>query len=137
LGFSNFYFLSVNEKRMDCINVSNKLKSSAHQKPSMLNPEINQSISIIMTALITRRNKPNVIKVAGRVKKTKSGFIVMFKSASTAATINEVVNVSTCAPGSISARTKTTTAVNNNWIISFIFWFYELVFSKSNKIFES
>ena len=78
-----------------------------------------------------------MIKVAGRVKKTKRGFTVMFKSASTAATINEVVNVSTCAPGSISARTKTTTAVNNNWMSNFIVRFCELEFFKSNKNFES
>ncbi|OIP51924.1 MAG: hypothetical protein AUK33_02855 [Flavobacteriaceae bacterium CG2_30_34_30] len=99
---------------MDCANVNKKLKSSAHQKPFMLKPGINQSISKIITALITKRNKPNVIRVAGRVNNTNNGFTVIFKSANTAATIIEVVNVFTCAPGRISAKTITTMAVNNN-----------------------
>jgi hypothetical protein len=40
LNATDFYFLSVNENKMDWAKESNKLKSSAHQKLATLKPDI-------------------------------------------------------------------------------------------------
>mgnify|MGYP006191878963 FL=1 len=52
-----------------------------------------------MTALITKRNNPKVIIVAGIVKKIKIGFRNTFKTPKTAATIKAVVKSTTVIPG--------------------------------------
>jgi len=111
---AEFYFLSVNEKRTDCASVSNKLNKSAHQKPSTVNPGTNLSTRSMITAFITSKNNPKVMRVAGSVKNTKMGFTSTLRSARTTATIKDVVKVSTPTPGNTSARTRTTIAVNNS-----------------------
>ncbi len=74
----------------------------------------------MITALITSRNKPKVMMVAGRVRNIKMGLIVTLSNANKAATINEVVKELTLTPERISASTKTTTAVKRIWMISFM-----------------
>ena len=43
------------------------------KKPETSNPSTNWSANKTIHALITKRNKPKVIMVAGRVKKIKGG----------------------------------------------------------------
>lgn len=63
------------------------LKNSADQKPETAKPSTNLSAKIIITAFITKMNKPKVTKVAGSVKKIKSGLTIIFSNAITTATI--------------------------------------------------
>jgi len=67
------------------------LKIKAHQKPSILIPFISLAASKIISALITKRKRPSVITVIGRVSKTKIGLTIAFKQASTRANIIAVV----------------------------------------------
>ena len=66
---------------------NNMLKNSAIKNPDTAKPSISLSANKIIQALITNKNKPNVIKVAGSVKKTKSGRTNMFSKEITTATI--------------------------------------------------
>jgi|GEM_PF-5379415 hypothetical protein len=52
----------------------------------------------MITALMTNKNNPRVMIVAGKVRNTKIGFTKIFNKANTAATISEVVNVFTETP---------------------------------------
>ncbi len=55
------------------------------------NPSINLSASKIISALITNRNKPNVIMVIGSVRITNIGLTNKFKIDKTTATIIAVI----------------------------------------------
>ena len=66
---------------------SKMLKSNAAQKPETAKPSTNLSAKIIITALITKINKPKVTRVAGSVKKINKGLTTIFNKAITAATI--------------------------------------------------
>ena len=59
---------------------NNRLKTKAVKKPLTVNPLMNQSANNIMTAFITKRNKPNVTTVTGSVKKTKTGRTNIFNT---------------------------------------------------------
>jgi len=65
-----------------------KLKRTAHQKPSIRVPGINESANKMIIALITIKNKPNVMMVKGMVRITNSGLSVTLNNASTPARIN-------------------------------------------------
>ena len=69
---------------------SNKLNNKAYQKPETPKPSISLSPIKMITALITKRNNPNVIIVTGIVKNTNTGFKNVFNKASTMATIRAV-----------------------------------------------
>lgn len=79
---------------------SNKLNIKAHQKlvTWKYSPSSQEAIRII-TALITHKNKPKVIKVAGNVRKTKIGLTNAFKIPSTNATKSAPKNPLTSTPG--------------------------------------
>ena len=66
------------------------LNNNAHQNPSTTKPGTILPAKIIIIALITNRNNPNVITVTGIVKINKIGRTNPFSRASTTATINEV-----------------------------------------------
>lgn len=70
--------------------------------------------------MITKRNKPNVTIVIGKVKMTKIGFKMAFNNPKTMATMMAPVKPATSTPGSTFARMTTATAVNNILIIRFI-----------------
>lgn len=59
--------------------------------PSTLNPSISLSANKIISALITKRNNPNVRIVTGNVKMIKIGFINTLSTDNTAAAIKEVM----------------------------------------------
>lgn len=63
-----------------------RLNKIAHQKFFTSNPSIILSASIIIKALMTRRNNPRVRKVMGMVKMIMRGLMVAFKRAKSAAT---------------------------------------------------
>jgi hypothetical protein len=92
--------------------VSKRPKINAHRKLSILIPETNLSANRIMITFITRRNRPSVIRVMGRVKMTRSGLTKKLRMASTNAKIIAVVNelITTCGLSS-SDKANTATAV--------------------------
>lgn len=63
------------------------LKNNAAKKPETAKPSTNLSAKMIITALITKINKPKVTIVAGNVKKINKGLTTMFSNAITTATI--------------------------------------------------
>jgi hypothetical protein len=71
------------------------LNNIAHQKPSTLNPFTQELAIMIMSALMTRRNKPNVISVNGMVRMTIKGLRKTFRKLSTNATTKAVQKVLT------------------------------------------
>jgi hypothetical protein len=75
-------------------------------------------------ALITKRNNPKVISVAGSVKNTNTGFTNIFNKAKTIATIIADDILSTETPGKKLARKYTNIPVNNTLIIVFILIFF-------------
>lgn len=80
--------VSFNKENNADLNIESKmLKNNAAQKPETVKPSTNLSAKIIITALITKINKPKVTRVAGNVKKIKSGLTTMFSNAITIATI--------------------------------------------------
>lgn len=54
-------------------------------------PSISLSASKIMQAFITKRKRPSVISVIGKVRKIKIGFKILLSNTSTTATINAFV----------------------------------------------
>jgi hypothetical protein len=82
------YFLSVlkTEYNRNCVKESKILDSNALQKPDTEKPAKSLSAKIIIIALITNRNMPNVNMVTGNVNKTMIGFTNMFNTESTNAT---------------------------------------------------
>ena len=72
------------------IKTDNKiLNNNAVKNPVTSKPSTSWSANKIMHALITKRNNPKVIMVAGKVKKIKSGRTNIFRSDITTATIIE------------------------------------------------
>lgn len=63
------------------------LKNNAAQNPETAKPSTNLSANNIITAFITKINKPKVTKVAGSVKKISKGLTIIFNKAITMATI--------------------------------------------------
>lgn len=78
---------------------STRLKSSAHQKLSTINPGTIYVVSITRVALIIRVNSPKVIILIGRVRSRKSGFKTAFIIPKTRAVTRAVVKLATWIPG--------------------------------------
>ena len=68
------------------------LKTKAVQKESTLKPPTILSQNRIIIALMTNKNKPNVIIVNGKVNNTKIGFIKILSNPRTIATYKAVMN---------------------------------------------
>ena len=96
------------------------LKIKALKNPSTSKPVIKWSPIKIIIALITNKNKPNVIKVTGMVKKIKTGFRKVFNNPSTKATINADWKSRTWIPGKKCDNTNTTTVLIRSLINKFI-----------------
>lgn len=99
-------------KRMDCSSDSNKLNSSATQKPLTLNPPINLSAKRMISALMTNKNNPSVTTVIGSVKIIKIGFTIAFNNPKTIATIMADVKVTSLTPGRKYDKINTARAVS-------------------------
>ena len=67
------------------------LKIKAEKKPLTVKPSTNLSANIMIKALITKRNSPNEIMVAGKVKKINIGRTTIFNTAIVKATTKAVV----------------------------------------------
>lgn len=74
----------------------------------------------MMIAFITKRNNPNVIIVAGNVKKISNGLINMFKTAIANATQTAVETAAISTPGKIPAKANTANAVKTIFKRNFI-----------------
>lgn len=79
--------------------LNTKANKKAHQKPSTLKPGTNQSQISITRALMTRRKRPNVKTVTGRVRIISTGLSVKLTNIITAARMNPVVKSSKWIPG--------------------------------------
>ena len=99
---------------------SKMLKINADQKLATEKPSTNSWHNIIINALMTNKNSPNVKIVTGKVNKTKIGFTNKFSNAKTIATTIEVEKVSTETPPRKFARSVTRMAVTNNLTIKYI-----------------
>jgi hypothetical protein len=97
------------------------VKSKAHQKFETEKPEIIFEAIQTINALITNKNKPRVIMVAGIVRKINSGLTKIFKSPITTATIIASQNDSTCTPGSKYAAINTVKLLKSNFKSKLIF----------------
>lgn len=75
-----------------------RLKINAQKNPSTLMPSINLSAMIMMSALMTKRNKPSVKTVMGRVNNISKGFTRTFKTANTIAKMTAVLKSAICTP---------------------------------------
>ena len=84
---------------MDWKKESKRLNSKAIQNPDTANPSTRLSASIIIKALITNKNRPNVIIVIGNVKMINIGFTINLSKASTTATIIAAEGDVTNTPG--------------------------------------
>ena len=80
---------------MDWKNDNNKLNSNAYQNPETSNPSTNFPANSMITAFITKRNRPNVTIVNGKVKNINNGFTKIRNKPNTIATIIAVVYPST------------------------------------------
>lgn len=84
---------------MVCKKESNRLKIMAHQKLVTWKPSIKLAAKSMMMALMTRRNRPKVKIVIGKVRMTKIGFTKKLSKLSTTATIMAVNIEATPTPG--------------------------------------
>lgn len=100
---------------------SKRLKIKAQRNPSILIPETNLSVSRIIITFITKRKRPKVIIVSGRVKIIISGLARTLRIASIIAKMIAVVNecISICGSKSFD-NPYTTTAVIRILIIHLI-----------------
>lgn len=78
--------------------VSKILNKSAQPIPCTVNPGTSQAASKIKLALITRVNKPKLIKLMGRVKISSTGFIRALTTPKIIAVIRAAVEESIVTP---------------------------------------
>lgn len=88
------------------------LKNKAYQNPSTLKPLTKASHIIIISALITNKNKPKVTMVTGRVNMIRMGLTNKFNKTRTAATTTAVRKLFTLIPGKMFASTTTAMALS-------------------------
>lgn len=121
-GCAKVYFLSSfkMEYNMDCKNDKSKLNNNAVQKPLTANPSKKWSANRMIKAFMTSKNNPKVTIVIGKVRITRIGFNMAFKSARTIATIIAPVKPATSTPGRNFAKMTTATAVNSILMIKFM-----------------
>lgn len=72
-----------------------RLKPSAHQKPSTLNPGIRELARRTRRALITKTKRKKVITVIGSVRMIRIGFTNVLRTPKTTPTIIAVRKLST------------------------------------------
>jgi len=116
----NYFRSFENEKTSVCPMERSKLNNKADQKFLTENPSTSSLHNIMMMALMTKRNSPNVKMVTGKVNKIKMGFTKKLSKPKTIATIMAVANPSTATPPRKLANKVTNIAVTNNLIIKYI-----------------
>jgi len=104
----------------ETINETIRLNNNAHQKLSTPNPEIKEPVTKIIIALITKRNRPNVMIVNGIVINTRIGRRVTFNNEITPATTKTVhISDDKWIPGNRYAVNATAAAVIKIFIMNF------------------
>ncbi len=86
---------------MDMIMERIRLKANAHQNPLTTKPATKYSAIKMITALMTRRNKPRVRMVTGMVNRISKGLINALSMARTIDTISASQKLATATPGRI------------------------------------
>src|SRR5260221_3744912 len=99
--------------RASLMRETTRLKRSAHQNPSTVNPGTILLANRTSNALITRRNNPKVMMVNGKVRITNKGFTNKLRIPITNATTSAVHKLTTCTPGKIYAAIIITNALTN------------------------
>ena len=97
-----------------------RLNTNAVKNPSTLKPSTNFSAKMIMTAFITKRNKPKEKMVMGIVNTVNIGLKMAFKNAKTTATISADWYPLKWTPGKNLAIKKTARAEKNIFSIKLI-----------------
>ena len=116
------YFLTPKIRFItDCKTDKTMLNIKAVIKPSTSKPSTIFVQSNTINALMTKRNKPKVSTVTGKVKNTIIGYIKMFNNPSTTATINAVVKPTIRTPGIKCDKMTTRSAVTIIFMSKFIF----------------
>ena len=82
---------------------------------------------MMIIALITNRNNPMVIIVAGSVINTRTGLKNIFSNPITTATHKAEVHPATCTPGNSQQRKTTKAVVTNNRTIKLIYFIFNFV----------
>ena len=93
---------------------NSKLNNSAHQNPSTVTPSINLSANKMMRALITKRKRPSVMMVTGKVSMISKGFIMAFSTANIKANMSASFNSGICTPVKKRESPNATRAVITN-----------------------
>src|SRR5688572_29809730 len=83
-----FFSLSISLKTTEVIRANSKAKTKPHQKLSILKPRTKRLASKTTSVFTTKRNKPRVMIVNGRVRIIKTGFTNTFNTANIKAKIN-------------------------------------------------
>ena len=113
-------FFSNKEEAKEDTTDKRRLNSNAQRKPSMRMPSINLSASKIISALITKRKRPSVITVIGRVKITSNGLINRLSSPRTRANMSASLKSGMCTPLSNFDNPKATSAVMKSLMMMFM-----------------
>ena len=115
-----YFFFSTAENNSDCTIDKQILNTNATKKPLTAKPSIKASARRMMHAFITRRKRPKVKIVIGKVSNTKIGLTISFNNANTTATTIALKYPSTVTPGRSFARSTTIIAVTSRRKITFI-----------------
>lgn len=91
MGAHNDHLLFSLLRIVDTID-RDKAKTNAHKNPCILMPETNLSASIIIRTFITKRKRPSVTMVTGRVRSISKGLTIKLRIAKTNAKIIAVAN---------------------------------------------
>jgi hypothetical protein len=89
----------INGRSTEDIKERRRLNNSAHQKLSTTNPVIKPPAIRIIRAFITKRKRPKVRMVTGRVRITRMGFMIILRIASTNASTIAVQKLLIWMPG--------------------------------------
>src|SRR5882724_10024507 len=92
--YSSPFSLLASLYKIDVRMDNNRLNKSAHPKPSTRNPFTKFAVSRTMAALMTKRNRPNVKIVIGKVRMIRMGFSNALRMASTNENTRAVQKVS-------------------------------------------
>ena len=99
--YSSSRCLLVSLYRMDVRRDSKRLNKSAQPKPLTRNPLTKFPASRTMAALMTKRNRPKVKIVIGKVRMTRMGLSKKFRIASTRENLIAIQKDSIRMPGKI------------------------------------
>lgn len=94
-----------------CTTLTRSVPSAAGMKPVTAKPGRSQAAVINKRTLITRMNRPRVIRVIGSVRSMRIGLTKLLRTPSTTAANTAVCQVSIVSPGTISLAMRSANAL--------------------------